>query len=214
MSPTDIETAARREYNAVGDTHWSTAEFLAMMDRAQLELAREAMCIEQVYTTTTVAGTQEYSFPTNTIAIKRVTYDGKVLYPITYQEDDTVTVFNASTASQGIPQWYTVWNDTISLRPIPSDALTLKIYSFNEPQALSVTSTLEVPSLFHGHIVDFLLSRMYSKDKDFNSASYYDRKWMEGKAQAIKWFQRKRVTNRFKMVQDEDTLLVRPVGFL
>lgn len=214
MTPAQIEDAARREYNAVGDTHWSSTEFLAMMDRAQLELAREAMCIEQTYTTTTVAGTQEYTFPSNTIAIKRVTYDGKVLYPITYQEDDTVTVYNASTTTQGVPQWYTVWNDIIALRPIPSDALTLKIYSYNEPQALTAGSTLETPSIFHGHIVDFLLARMYSKDKDFNSAQYYDRKWMDGKAQAIKWFQRKRVTNKFKSVQDENVLLIRPVGYL
>lgn len=214
MTPTEIEDAARREYNAVGDTHWSAAEFLVMMDRAQMELAREALCIERTYTTTTVAGTQEYAFPTNTIAIKRVTYDGKVVYPITFQEDDTVTVYNSSTSSQGVPEWYTMWNNVIALRPIPSDALTLKIYTFNEPQALTATSTLEVPDLFHNHIIHYCLSKMYAKDKDFNAAQYYDQKWMDGKTQAIKWFQKKRTTNKFKMVQDESVLLVRPVGYL
>lgn len=214
MTPGEIETAARQEYNALADTHWSSSEFLGLMDRAQLDLARRALCIERIYTTITVAGTQDYSFPTNAIAIKRITYDGKVIYPITYQEDDTVTVYNTATAAQGVPEWYTLWENTLSLRPIPSDALTLKIYTYNYPQPLSATSTLEIDPIFHGYIVDFILARMYSKDKDFNSAQYYDNKWLEGREEVVKWFQRKRRTNKFNVVQDESVLLVRPVGFL
>lgn len=213
MTSADIELAARNRYNAIGDTNWSTLEFLGLIDNAQMELAREALCIERTYTTTTVIGTQEYDFPTNTIAIKRVTYDGKPMEPITFQEDDSFTVGNSATTATGVSIWYTEWEDTLALRPIPSEAVTLKIYSYNEPQPLVGMAALETPSLFHGHIVNFVVAEMYAKDENFASAQYYRNLWEDGKKKAIKWFQRKKRTNKFATVKDEDTLIIRPVGY-
>jgi hypothetical protein len=119
LTPTQLETIIRQRTNTVGDTFWSTDEMLKLFWMAHLEMAREAMCIERTYTTTSVASQQEYDYPTQTIAIKRVTYDGEKLQPITMSEDDALTLSDSTTTALGTPKIYFVWNETIYLRPVP-----------------------------------------------------------------------------------------------
>lgn len=205
MTPLEVEQAARERYNAVGETFWSSSEIMDLIYAACLEIATETECIERTYTTTTVAGTQEYPFPDQTIEIKRVTWNGRKLEPINFREDDILTGLNASTTDQGEPAYYAQWNETMVLRPIPNDAQTLKIYSINEPQEVTSTSVLEVPTFSHMRIVNYVLGEMYAKDKDFNSAKYYKDLWLEVDLPAIKRFAKKRLRrDRPARVQNEE----------
>jgi hypothetical protein len=206
MTPAEIEQAARERYNAVGETFWSQAEILNLIYAACLEISIETKCIERVYTTTTVASTQEYAFPTNAIAIKRVTYNGRKLKPTTFREDDSLTLDNSISTTTGTPAYYVVWNNTIILRPIPDSAVTLKIYSINEADEIDSTSTLEVPTFTHMRIVNYVVSEMYAKDKDFSSAGYYKKLWEQDKLEIKRWLRKRRRTDSFVGVQDEEML--------
>lgn len=214
MTPTEIETSARNRYNSIGDSFFSSEEILALMWDACLDITRECNLIERVYTTSTVASQQEYAYPTSTISIKRITYDGKKLKPITMREDDAITGLNQSTTSEGTPQYYFVWNDTIYLRPIPSSVATLKIFTYNEPSVLTISSTLEIPTQFHMDIVDYIVSEMAAKDSNLQFAKYYADKWERSKLDIKKW-QRKRLRgDSFASVQDEDQLIEGYLGIV
>lgn len=210
MTANDIETIARRRYNAIGDTNWSSEEFWNSIDEAQAIVAREALCIEATYTTSTVASQQEYSYPTNTIAIKRITYDGRVLEPIDFDEDDRMTLNNASTTATGTPAYYFLWDGVIYLRPVPSAVGTLKIFSINKPQLITAgTTSLEIPAQFQPGIAHYVLAEMYRKDKDFASGQKYEDKFTAGVVMAAKrWQQKKNRANRFGHVQPEETVSV------
>lgn len=214
MTPAEIELAARRRYNAVGDTNWSTSEFLEMMDDAQQQLAQEALIIEQVYTTTTVASQQQYDLPSSTIALKRVEYDGSKLTPIDMREDDQLSLNNSTTTATGRPEYYWVWNETLYLRSIPDDALSLKLFTYNEPQPLTSLSTLEVPSMFHHNIVGYLLSQMYAKDKDFIASKYYLDQWDMDVRKAAAWQKRRKRGDGFGYVKNEEGLSTTLVGMV
>lgn len=177
MTPTEVETAARAKYNATGDTFYSSDEILGLMYEASLQMAVEALVIERTFTTTTVASQQEYDYPGNAITIKRVTYNGNKLAPISFREDDSLTLNNATTTSSGSPQFYAIWNETFILRPIPDAAQTLKVYAFVEPQAITTTSTLEIPSRYHRDLVNFIVAEMAAKDNNMSKAQYYMGLW-------------------------------------
>lgn len=212
MTLTELVTFIRQRHNAVGDSFWSDAELYNLIWAACLEMAREALVIENTYTTSTVAGTQEYTYPTNAIGIKRVTWDGAKLKKISFREDDSITGQNAETTGQGNPAYYFIWNDTIYLRPIPSSVATLKIFTFNEPQALSTTSSLEIPRQFHVDVADYVLSCMHSKEKNYSGAQYYRNLW-DKKLLRIKAWQRKRLrTDDFAAVNDTESLAENFVG--
>jgi len=214
MTSTEVETAAREQYNAVGDTNWSQTEIMRLIYAACLDMARKSLCIEDVFSASTVASQQEYSYPTNVISIKRVTYEGARLEKITFKEDDYLTGRNQATTATGTPTHYAEFNNTIYLRPTPAAVGTLKVFAYVEPQAVTTTSTLEIPTLFHMDLVDFVLSRMYAKDKDFNSAQYFQGMWDKHVIEARKYVRIKSKGDSFAAVQDEEQLGQVGVGYI
>ncbi len=214
MTPTEIETAARNKYNSVGDSFYSQDEILDLIWEACLDLTRETNLIERVYTSSTVIGQQEYSYPTSTIAIKRITYGGQKLKPITFREDDAVTGLNQGTTDQGTPTYYYLWNETIYLRPIPSAVGTLKIFSYNEPSEVTNTSTLEIPLQYHMNLTDYVVSEMAAKDSNFSAAKYYREKWEKSKLRAKVWQKKRLRTDSFSVVQDEEQMVGSYLGIL
>ncbi len=190
MTPQEVIDAARQQYNSVSDDFFSDAELFRYVWAAQTDFSRHAFNIERTYTASTVIGQQEYSFPTNCIGIKRITYAGLKLVPISFREDDMLTVMNQATTATGTPQYYAIWNETIYLRPIPAAVATLKIFAFAEPQEVSATSTLEIPSYYHLDLIDYVLWRKAIKDKNFQAASEYKKLW-DGKLLAARMDHRK-----------------------
>lgn len=208
MTPTQILASAKNKYNAVGDTFFSEAELLDFLFEACLDMAKNVPnLIEATYSTSTVANQQDYSYPTNTVTIKRITYAGQKLKPITMREDDSITGLDQSTTSTGTPQYYFIFNETISLRPIPSAVATLKIYSYNEPSSLVIGSSLEIPTQFHMDLVNFMVSAMAAKDSNLDMAIYYDNKWQKAIADCKKVIQRRKRGDSFNTVQDEDSMI-------
>lgn len=204
MTPTEIETAARNKYNAVGDSFWSQLEIMDLIYAACNEMAQRARVIERAYTTPTVAATQEYAQPTYAFEIKRITYDGTKLIPINMREDDWLTGNNADTTQQGTPQYYYLWDQTIVLRPIPDSVGTLKIYTYNVPQTVTNTSTLEVPIQYHHNIVDYVLREMFAKEREFSDMyTLYDKRWEAHIKNAIRDFHKRKRGDQFAVVQDE-----------
>lgn len=212
MTPAQIETFARQKYNAVSDTFFSSSEIMSMIWDACLEFATETKCVERVYTTSTVASQQEYSYPTNTIAIKRVTCNGIKLEPIDFRDDDVLTLNNDLSTTTGAPQYYSIWNETLYLRAIPDDVYTLKIFSINEPQEVTSASTLEIPTQFHMGLVNPVLSAMSAKDKNLNMSQYYDAKWAKTISDGKRWAQKRKRADGFASVKNEEFMAESYIG--
>lgn len=204
MNLSDLLTYARRQYNAVGDDFFPDAQLYTHVEQAQLELATAGLLIEDTLTATTADGQQEYSFPTNTIAVRRVTWNGQKLNPIDLRDADTVTVFTSGVAATGTPQYYSVWEKTFALWPTPNAAQALKVWAYCEPQTVGSASTLEVPSEFHIRMADYLLEKMAAKDKNFQAAGYYANEWAKTLAKARSWARKRRTADALVFVRDEE----------
>lgn len=215
MIVADILTYSRSLYNATGDTFFTDLEIYFLIYKAELELCNECNLIESIDSTTlTVSGTNSYNYPTNARIIKRLTYTNLVgiankLEPITFREDDALTLVNVASTTLGTPQFYTIYNSKIYLRPTPdTSACTVTFYTYNEPIPVTAVSTLEIPTVFHADLVDYVLMNMYLKDKDVNSASAYKGSWDLTKARIKRWVQKRKRGDAFTVVQNEDNLAV------
>lgn len=213
MTPSQIEASARNKYNSTGDTFYTTAEIVDYIYQAQLELAQVCPIIEAVYSTSSVNGQRQYSFPDNTSSIKRITYNGRKLQPITFRDEDSVTSLGQATTLIGTPEMYATWNRTLYLEPTPdTDGLTIQIFSISEPQAMTSASTLEVPSLFHMDIVDFVVGQMAYKDENSIVGKRYEDRWDKAKLRAIAWTRKKKRGDAFASVQTEEQHAVTQFG--
>ena len=212
VTPTQILTAARRKYNSVSDGFFSDAELLGLLwDRCR-DLAIRTLCIERAFTTSTVASQRDYDRPTNAIAVKRIQYDGQRLHKITEREDDTLTLYDEDTTSTGTPTYYQEWDETISLRPIPSAVATLKIWAFCEPQELTISSTLEIPTIAHGTIINGMVADMVGKDENWAAFDRYELKFEKGVMELKKYLAKRKRTDGPAFVQDEEMLASTVLG--
>ncbi len=211
MTPSELETAARQMYNAVGDNNWSSPEIMTLIYGGCLELVRECgLVIEKRYTTTSTAGVGEYSYPTNATGIKRITFDGKKLAEITMRQDDSLTLENQLTTAVGSPTYYYVWSGVIYLRAIPETAGTLTLFTTSNPQPVTATSVLEVPDNAHLMLRDYVVSEMAAKDLNFKMADYYRNLWGNPntghKAEFRRFLRRNKRADAFAVVQVEELL--------
>ncbi|MES1987185.1 MAG: hypothetical protein V4440_03990 [Pseudomonadota bacterium] len=207
MTPTELVDLIRKRHNVVGDSFWSDDEILQHVYDACLQLAREAFVIEAVTSQLTTAGTQAYAYPSNVIAIKRVTYNGQKLMPISMREDDQLTGFNAGTTSSGVPQFYFVWNDQIYLRQIPNDSTaTLQVFSFNEPSTLTTSSTtLDIPTQFQIDTADYAIAMMSAKEQNFEKSQYFMNRWDLRILKAKQWHRKRLRADGFSSVVDVES---------
>lgn len=178
MTPTEIETSARRRMNAVGSKFWSSEEIIEnYLYEAALEMAQETFCIENRYTQTTVADQQEYAVPSLMLAVKRVTYDGrKKLRPISRLQLDSID-FNTNTTVTGVPQYYYLLDEVIGLYPAPAEALELKITTYDAPAPTTSTSTLQIPSRLHGFLVMGVVWHMSMKELGHPNTRMFEFQW-------------------------------------
>lgn len=190
MEVDEVEDYARRRYNAVNDTRFFTSQELqSYMWDAQMQLAREALCIRGVYSTVSVSGQMEYPLPTRTIAVKRVSYNGQKVEPRSL--DEILALVGTTVAPSGTPYCYAIWNEILYLSPTPAeDDLTIKVFSFNEPTDVSSAGELEVPTRYHLDIAEYVIWQMCIKDKNYQGANYHERRWADRIAKA-KAFERK-----------------------
>lgn len=212
MTPQELVLYVRQQYNAVGNTFFSDDELFSHIWNAEMRLAREALCIQRVYTTTTVADQQEYSFPTNAIGIKRITYNGTKLSQVTFREDDSLTLSNSTTTATGSSQYFALWNYTLYLRPIPDAAVTLKIFSYNKPQEVTSSSSLEVPDEYHLDMANYVLSMMCLKDQNFEGSNYYMGLWNGDVMRCKKDHKKMKRTESYTAVQDLELLPTTVIG--
>jgi len=212
MTPSEIEQAARRAYNAVGDTFWSEDEIMNLIYFAQMALVTAGLVIERTFQASTVASQREYDYPTQCIAIKRLEYNGTKLAPIDFREDDAITLDKSNTTGTGTPYYYSIWNEVIMLRPIPDAVGTLKIYAYTEPQQVTNLSTLEVPTMFHPGIVDYVIKEMVIKDGNTRSYQVYMDRWFLHLERATRWQAKKKRKDGNAVVKNEDNLSVTLLG--
>lgn len=207
MTPVEIQASARNRYNAIGDPFYSNDFINEAIYEAQVEMCNEGLVIERKYDTTSVAGTREYSYPTNAFSIRRVEYKGEKVCPI-YLERDPKT---SNTEPQGTPREYAIWNEEIILFPTPdTDGDTITVYTYNRPQAVTNSSTLEVPIEYQAMIVNFVVSHMASKDGNEQKATYYMNLFNISLERAKRHNKKKKNKDEFFIVRDQDEMTVRP----
>jgi hypothetical protein len=208
MTPAEVEEQARRRYNVLNDSFYSSDEIYKSIYQAEMILAREANVIEASDTSTsTVAGTRAYAYPTRCLGIKRLEYAGAKLKPIEFREDDSLTLSNSASTSQGTPQYYVEWDDTAYLRPIPDAVGTLTFYFYSEPTPLTTSSTtLSTPVRCHIHLVDYVVAELAAKEGNFDVSDRYMDKWNDYLAKEKAQTAKRKRRDGFAVVKDEESL--------
>lgn len=204
----------RNQHNAATDTNWSDAEIYSLITSRANEVLSIIGLIEATDTsTTTVAGTQAYAFPSNFITIKALLYNGELLTPISFKDWETDKA--AGTTPTGKSNKFVVWNNQVLLVPTPDNAYTLTFYGEKEHPFIdnSTQITIDIPSVLHGRLANAVIADMAAKDLKWDMMRIYEDKWLNQDMPAFfrYAFLHKR-RGKFRTVTDADTSVITDNG--
>ena len=207
MTPSELNTIIRERYNAVGDSFFSDSYIYSGLYQAQMELALNCRLIERTYSTTSTSGTREYSYPSTAMSIRRVEYNGVKVLPVDLIDDPKTSV----TEPSGTPAEYAIWGQEIVFFPTPdTTGDTIKVFSYDRPSTVSVTSTLDVPEKYHLALIDYVMFTMFAKEQNDRMATFHLNLWKE----AVEKIKREVATSRhddmFAVVRDEADVPAHP----
>ena len=191
--------------NAEGEDFWSSAEIIEnYLYFAITELCNEVKCIQNRYTTTSVASQKEYAVPSRMIAIHRVEYDSQKLQPIDFQRLDSIDI-NTNTTVTGTPQYYYYWDDVFGLYPAPDTAgVTITVYSLDEPSPTTSASTLEIPTQFHHSLVVGVAYYMSLKELGHPNTPRLQGQWLDAIEKARRSWKMRNKDNLSVVKREED----------
>ena len=211
MTPSEIIEVARNNLNAVADTLWSDTELLKNLYLCELQLARKTRCIENTSTTTSISGTSDYAVPTRALEIKRITYNGTRIDPISLKQYDQINP--QSNSLVGTPTYYIQFDDLITLVPTPdTSALTIKYWVYSEPSVPTLVSTLSTPTVYHDGLCDGLTYRMCPKDLGHPLTTFWRDKWFTFLSDAEANERRRKRGGGFTRVNCEEESVTTPLG--
>lgn len=219
MTATEIETAARRRLNAVSDSFWSEAEIFNYLYMAETELAMETQHIEKTdATTTSTASTAAYAIPTGFLNIERVDYNGTRLQKIDEREADSLTL-GAQITPTGTPSKYTLFNETITLLPVPNtSSLVIKFWGKGMPTEIASGSGSSTPDSnvkYHWALVHGVTFYMVTKEVGHPRVPHFKDLWERAKLLVKKDVRKLRSRDRNPRVKrEEDMMIARDFGIV
>lgn len=213
MTPLEIIEASRNNLNAVGDTFWSDNELYQTLYRVMNRVARRTRVIESTSTASSVIAQADYTGPSNTLELVRVTFDGIKLQRIDLRQYDALNP--AGTANSGTPAYYLYYNDTVTLYPTPATVGTIKYWTIGFPSSVpTAASTITIPAQFHDVLTLGVTSEMCSKDLDHPQTMYWKNKFDLALAEMESHIRLRKRSDRFTVVKDESSYLSTELGII
>lgn len=217
MTTTQLENAARRRLNATDETFWSSTEIIEdCLYFAMMDLCTEVKCYETTASTSSVAGTQTYAYPSGAIEIKRIWYDNQPLELIPEREKDSLQL-NATTQPEGRPTHYRVWGANYRLFPTPDEVKTISLDIVSEPGTVASGTTISsiIPVQFHPRLVNGMVYYMVMKEADDPRITVFENRWLNID---IPWcvaeWRRRKHAGKFPRVRVEETLQTTQTGIV
>lgn len=157
---------------------WTDAELTTWINEGARDIARRAEVLEATTTINTVANTQEYALPTNTLRVYRAEWSrdgatGTTVIPLEYRDFHSMDSvwWSNSRQGRGDPFYFTMWGFPPSLNmvlyPTPDVSVTagIKLYYYRLPTAAaSGSDEVECPSGWEDAILDYCEYSAWRKD--------------------------------------------------
>ena len=163
---------------------FTDVELRAWVNAGVKDISRRTELNQTRATINVLAGTQEYTLPTDLIRLNRIEFkatNDTRTWGLTYRDVNNMDEvwFQAQKTRQGTPVYYTLWGMpptlAVILWPVPQAAGQLTVWYYKQPaEALNTSTVLAVPMGWDDALVDYCEFNALRKGRD--------PRWQEAKA--------------------------------
>lgn len=169
----EIMVSVKRTFGDESGVQLEDADIIRWTNDAQDTIVNRNKVLKAKASTTSVAGEDSYSFPTENIhQVDSIHYDGVRLENIPFAEAErTLFAGKGSQPAEGAPACWYEWAGRFTLWPTPKEEGEITLYYTRRPQRLtSQSDSLSLPDKYYQIILDYVLMRAYEMDEDLSAA--------------------------------------------
>lgn len=167
MLVSEIAIRVKRQFGDEAGAQITDADIIRWCNDAQQEIAIANDLLQVSATTTTTAGTQKYTIPSNLLILRSAKWQGVKLQGVSMEEADALTLSTSASSPTGVPTTFWQFARQIYLWPIPSSSGTtdLTLYYTRIPNTLTATTdTPELPLQYHPRLVEYCIAQAAELD--------------------------------------------------
>jgi len=148
---------------------YTSADLSAVVNDANLDVAKDTNALQAIGEVYTVAGTYQYALSASYMASHGLLSVWKVLYnnrPLVKVGFGDYRWNISADKPQDNPMYYRIWDNKIEVDPTPSEAAPLNLFHTYKPSTMAMsTAESELPSEFHMAIVYRACAYLTIKDE-------------------------------------------------
>lgn len=170
MLTSEIQSRVKNIFGDNSGAQIDSPMILDWINDGQTDICRKAECLEGIYTTSVVAGTDVYPYPTDFIKEQRLLVNGIKLSRLTLPSIDVLFPDRGADSYTGSSLYYFHHNRSFNLYPKPGSNITNGLVVWYIRNATPVAVEPEIPSVFHEDLVRYCLMRAWELDENFGQA--------------------------------------------
>ena len=165
----EVITNVQRQFGDESGVQILNTDIIRAINQAQMQLVATNTFKKATYVTPVTAGVSTYQLPPDIIRIEAVKLGNYLLQKVNFA--DAMNTIDGSTIG-GSSYWYWEFGGVINVYPIPqtgtADSLTV-FYAAVPKQVTTESDLLDVPDMYYETIIEFVLSKMYELDEDWDA---------------------------------------------
>lgn len=170
----DISQHVKRQFGDESLVQINESDIIRWIDDAQKALAGKMKLIKGRAAMLATPNQAEYVLPVeNALQIESLHFDGKKVRGTTLSQAEQIMDQRDSAEQQvGEPLLWFSWGNTITFWPAPEEPKNITVYyTGTTPTFSDLTSLLSIPDQYYEAIVNYVMSKAYELDEEFNAAS-------------------------------------------
>jgi hypothetical protein len=180
-----VIAAVKRQFGDEAGVQVTDTDIIRWINDAQREILTANRVFKAKALTNIVAGTYEYTFPTEPIIdVQSIWVNGKRIEFKPFQEyEEYVVSADPTRATTGTPAIWTEWAGSFIFWPTPdvsvSNGITI-YYTKGPTDVVNPGDTLSVPDLYLNRIIEYCMGQAYELDEDYQASQYKLSQFTEG----------------------------------
>jgi hypothetical protein len=174
MTLGQIKTRVKRTFGDLAEVQINDQDITDWVNASMRDLVKLNNLSKFKGSTDAVQGQKDYNLPVGVSSLTNVKYAGSMLEYMSQETADQNIPGRdvSSNYPTGTPQFYTVYNDILTLYPAPDTSVTAGITLYYTQLPAPVAADEDVPGIpveYHNRIVDYCLAQAYELNGDINS---------------------------------------------
>lgn len=162
----DVQDYVKRQFGDESGVQLLDTDIIRWVNQAQMEIVNKNPMIQATAVQDAVSGQQTYDIPPDMVQIESVMWDGNILEPQSFE--GIRSQLGVDNNTPGTPMYWYTWANKIYLWPVPTEVLTISVnYSQNPTSVTSSTDTLGVPDRYFDRVCEYVMSKAYELDEDW-----------------------------------------------